>query len=449
LEQVREGAFYFLGVFDFLSIIFWLIILIFVVNSNYNKNKHLFFYKYYKLAFYFKLIIAVLFSIIFIIFYYGGDTTAYWDTAQKLNNLFWHNPSGFFSEMFSIEPTRERFINFYPPEVGLPPTWIYKEDEAFFTSKIFTILTFFTFRSYFAMTMICSFISFKVSWMIYEYVVQNFNINIRTASIGILFLPSTAFWCTGISKDMLIYSCVVYLLISFFNFKNNSDTSYKPNYFYIIVCLFIIYNIRDFMLIAVIGPISLAYGVRLANKQKSTFTKTFIQLLFVFSIMFLMVSFMQSTKAQEFTLEAKVIQEDLRNNQTYGTNKYDLGITDFTPFGMVKAMPISLFTSIYRPFIWEAQGLFVQLSALETMFFTFFTLSFIFNGNLFKKIAVIRNNDFLLACLTFSIILGFFAGYTSGLFGVLVRFKAPLLPFLFLVLMYKKENELPKLESKS
>jgi hypothetical protein len=54
----------------------------------------------------------------------------------------------------------------------------------------------------------------------------------------------------------------------------------------------------------------------------------------------------------------------------------------------------------------------------------------------------------LMASLVFSLILGFFAGYTSGLFGVLVRFKAPLLPFLFLVLVYKKENDLPKKERK-
>jgi hypothetical protein len=367
--------------------------------------------------------------------YYGGDTTAYWDTAQKLNNLFWYNPSSFFTEFFTSAPTRERFINFYPPEVGLPPTWIYKEDEAYFTSKIYALLSFITFRSYFAMTMICAYISFRVSWFLFEYVVTNFNFKLGNIAFGLLFLPSTAFWCTGITKDMLIYVSVVYLLTSFFYYSNKSNQTKKINYFYIIICFFVIYNIRDFMLISVLGPIVLAYGVRLANKQKSTFSKVFIQLFFVSTIIFSMATFMGSSKAEEFTLEAKVIQEDLRNNQTYGSNKYDLGITDFTPFGMVKAMPVSLFTAFYRPFIWEAQSLFVQLSALETLIFVLLTLTFIFGGNLYKKIVLIRSNDFLLASFTFAIILGFFAGYTSGLFGVLVRFKAPMLPFLFLILM--------------
>jgi hypothetical protein len=357
---------------------------------------------------------------------------------QKMNNLFWYNPGAFFSELLKNLPTRERFINFYPPEVGLPPTWIYKEDEAFFTSKIYTILTFFTFRSYFAMTMVCSFISFKVSWILYEYVVQNFNVNIRNASLGILFLPSTAFWCTGITKDMLIYSCVVYLLITSFKYMRRQDTGFKLNYFYVFLSIFIVYSIRDFMLLTVIGPLAISYGLRLANKQKSNFTKNFIRLLLVIGLFGSIFVFMSSEKATEFTTEAKVIQDDLKNNQTYGSNKYDLGITDFSPLGMIKAMPISIFTSFYRPFIWEARGLFVQLSALESFFFILLTFNFVLRGNLLAKISIIRSNEFLMASFIFSIILGFFAGYTSGLFGVLVRFKSPLLPFLFLVLSTNK-----------
>ena len=438
MQHWQEGEFHFLGFLDYFSIFIWLIILITSINSVYNKNSKIAYFKYYKSAFFFKLIISVLFSIIFINVYYGGDTTAYWDTAQKMNNLFWYNPGSFFSELLTNSPTRERFINFYPLEVGLPPTWIYKEDEAFFTSKIYTILTFFTFRSYFAMTMICSFISFKASWILYEYVVQHFNINSRYAAIGILFLPSTAFWCTGITKDMLIYSCVVYLLITFFKFMSRKNTDFKMNYFYVFLSIFIVYSIRDFMLLTVLGPLAIAYGLRLANKQKSSFAKNFIILLLITSLFGSMFIFMSSEKATEFSTEAKVIQDDLKNNQTYGSNKYDLGITDFSPLGMIKAMPISIFTSFYRPFIWEAQSLFVQLSAVEAFFFILLTLNFILSGNLIAKISIIRSNEFLMASFVFSIILGFFAGYTSGLFGVLVRFKSPLLPFLFLVLLTNK-----------
>jgi hypothetical protein len=50
--------------------------------------------------------------------------------------------------------------------------------------------------------------------------------------------------------------------------------------------------------------------------------------------------------------------------------------------------------------------------------------------------------------LYFAVFLGFIVGFTSILFGVLVRFRAPLLPFLAIILLagisyavQKKSNE--------
>jgi uncharacterized membrane protein YfcA len=91
--------------------------------------------------------------------------------------------------------------------------------------------------------------------------------------------------------------------------------------------------------------------------------------------------------------------------------------------------------------------LFIQISALEALFFLLITIRFAFFQNPISGLRDIRNNELLMASLIFAIILGFFAGYTSGLFGVLVRFKAPLLPFLYLVLMYKKQEQIPNIET--
>jgi uncharacterized membrane protein YfcA len=115
---------------------------------------------------------------------------------------------------------------------------------------------------------------------------------------------------------------------------------------------------------------------------------------------------------------------------------------------MLRAMPISIYTAFYRPYLWEGDSIFVRISAVEAFLFLILTIRFFISNNFIKALRTIRNNELLMASLVFAIILGFFAGYTSGLFGVLVRFKAPLLPFLFLVLMYKKQEEIPNLETK-
>ena len=445
----EEGEFQFLGLFDGIAILVWFIILFSSVNSTYTKNATIAHYRYYKLGFYAKLVSAVVFSIIYIYSYEGGDSTAYWDTAQKLNNLFWESPSTYFSEMLNDDPLRERYFCFSFSTTGMPPNWIYKEDEAWFTARVLSLLTFITFKSYFAMTMIASFFSFKVSWMLYELIIKYKLVSERIAAIGVLFLPSTCFWCTGLTKDMLIYTCVIYVLIQLFTFLNPKELKEKRNIILGVLALYLIIYIRDFMLIVAIGPFFMALGARWSRTQNSGFSKWLIQLSFASLILFAMISFLNSEKGQEFATEAELIQNDLKTNTTYGDNRYDLGISDFSANGMIRAMPISIYTAFYRPYVWEADSIFIFISAIEAFLFLVFSVRFLLLKNIILSFKFIRNNELLMASLVFSLTLGFFAGYTAGLFGVLVRFKAPLLPFLFLVLMHEKQVELPNLESKS
>ena len=444
--MLEEGYYHFLGFFDALSILIWMVILFSVVSSTYSKNQSLSHYRYYRTGFYVKFFSAIVFSVIYILKYSGGDSTAYWDSAQKLNNLFWSSPVKYFNEIFTMDPLRMRY-NSFDLEVGLPPNWIYKENEAWFAAKIFSLLTFITFKSYFAMTMITAYVSFRVSWLLYEVVLKYKIIGERNGAIAALFLPSTCFWCTGITKDMIIYCAVIYLLIQLFSFLNTENIKEYRNLILGSISVYLILNIRDFMLIAALGPFFMALGARWSRNQTSGFSKFFIQFIFISVILFGVVLFLGSEKGQEFASEAQIIQNDLNTNSTYSDNRYDLGITDFSPGGMFRAMPISIFTAFYRPFLWEPGSLFIKISALEAFVFLILSIRLLLSGSFISSLRFIRNNELLMASLVFALILGFFAGYTSGLFGVLVRFKAPLLPFLYLVLNYKMEEEPVKLES--
>jgi hypothetical protein len=438
---IAEGTYQFLGFFDGLAILIWLLILFSSITSTYTKNKLNPIFRYYKLGFNIKLFAALSFSLIYIVKYSGGDTTAYWDTAQKFNNLFYLDIPKFANEFFHPEPFADRYLSF-DISTGVPPEWIYNEKEGLFTAKIYTLLTFITFRGYLAMTMICAFISFKASWKILELAHKYKASSDRNIAIGALFLPSTAFWCTGISKDTIVYCCVIYAIDLLFKFF---EKDYKKNfiyYFKLFIIYFLLSNIRDFMLIVALGPFIFALGIKWSNKEgNSGFAKFGIQALLILIILFGLSLFFSSSKAVEITDEAQVIQSDLKNNSEYGGAKYDLGITDYSPLGMLKAMPISIFTAFFRPFIWEGGSLFILISAVETFIFLILTILLVFRTGIVLMIKQIRSNEFLIMAIVFSLILGFFAGYTSGLFGVLVRFKAPFLPFLFIVLTMKLSDK--------
>ncbi|NCA20251.1 MAG: hypothetical protein EBS86_03825 [Crocinitomicaceae bacterium] len=107
---------------------------------------------------------------------------------------------------------------------------------------------------------------------------------------------------------------------------------------------------------------------------------------------------------------------------------------------MIRAFPISVFYGVYKPFIYESLSPTLILNGLESTTLVIMTLLFLVNGNVFKKIARIRSNEFLVFAFVFTLLIGFMAGYTSVLYGVLVRIRAPLLPFLFLIFTVKPDE---------
>jgi len=165
-------------------------------------------------------------------------------------------------------------------------------------------------------------------------------------------------------------------------------------------------------------------------------------LLLIGIALFLVFISTQGEVLQGYIEEASVVQQDFANNQTYGQNKYDIGITDYTPLGLLKSFPAAVLAGTFRPFIWEALGPTLLVNGLESLVFMYLTFLFFFSGSLPKKIRMIRRNEFLMFAFYFVLLMAFMAGFTGVLFGVLVRFKAAVLPFLVLLLTANDNSKL-------
>jgi uncharacterized membrane protein YfcA len=103
-------------------------------------------------------------------------------------------------------------------------------------------------------------------------------------------------------------------------------------------------------------------------------------------------------------------------------------------------MPLSIFTGIYRPFPWEALSPGLLINGVECLLLVYLTFRFVFN-KAGKRIARIRNSDILTYSLYFVLIFAFMTGFTSVIFGVLVRLRAPLLPFFLLILTIQPKED--------
>ena len=402
----------------------------------------------FKGAFYLSLCYRILFSLFFAVFYAfvlkGGDTLAYWDGANTLNNLFFDSPMNYIDCMIS-DSSPSLFSQHFNSNTGFPPGWIYREKEGWIICKIASILSIITFKSYFAMTLIIAYLSFAGSWRLMELIAQFKTHAKGNLLFAFMFIPSVCFWCSGLSKDGIVYVLVLYLLINTFEIISENRLSIK-RILVILIASYLIYYTRSFILIAFLASVIFAYGARLTKKfESSPLAKISLRLAYIVGGFFIIFMFFKSTALTNLITEANIIQQDFVNNEVYTGKKYELISSDVSPIGLLKSFPEGLLFGIYRPYITESLSISLFLNGLESILFIFLTLRFFLSFNILNKLKKIRKNEFLLFSFVFILIIGFMAGFTSILFGVLVRIRAIILPFVYLILTVRGKKETTEL----
>ena len=423
----------FFSVQDILLGLLVLVVIYFYYNKRKSKILDEKLRKYYFFNFHLKLFLGLLYALYYYFIVGGGDTLAYWDGAISLNQLFSFSPSMYFEEMLN-EPSREMNWRHFNRFTGYPPGWIYRETESWFVSKTMSVISFITFKSYIGATFLLGYISSLASWRLFQ-LIKNIGLHEdKFLAISILFIPSVSFWCSGVTKDTLVLLSVIFIVCNLYELILNSKKDKFKKSFVIAFYCFILFHIRDFMLMAISIPFIFMLSARFANKYRKNKISFYSIRMISFILVILFLVFQGESLQESKELEqAAIIQEDMANNETYEGARYDIGVTDFTPFGMLKAFPNAVIAGIYRPFIWEAFSPTLIFNGIEGVYFMYLTWLF-FKKDFFRKVKIIRKSEFLVFAFLFSLILAYVAGLTSGLLGVLVRFKAPVVPFILIVL---------------
>jgi hypothetical protein len=438
---------------DFIDIIIPLFYLGVILSLAYIKKRRMASQEnegFFFMGLFYKLFFALFFGAYYFLYVKGGDSVAYWDGANVLNNLFFESPIKYIDCLFS-DPSPELFSQHFNSVTGYPPGWLYRENEGWLICKLTSILSILTFKNYAAMSIILCYFSFLGSWRLLELVSKMKTHARGNLIFAFIFFPSLCFWCTGLSKDTIVYIFVFYLLIRLFDIIAGKNIRFK-HLIQVIICSYIIYHTRSFVLIAIVAAAIMAYGAELTKKFESNpFAKFgFRFVYFLFGILTVYVFFTSQTVTKIMT-EASVIQQDFINNDLYTGQKYEVEAIDVSPMGLISAFPSSLVFGIYRPFITESLSPSLIFNGLESVLLLFLTLRFFLSFTIIEKIRKIRKNKFLMFALVFVLIIGFISGLTSVLFGVLVRVRAIILPFIYLLLTVKgskSQDELALIKEK-
>ena len=424
----------YVSIYDISIGLIYMFILIIMANSRKKSILDSEIKKYYLRNVLFKFFFAISFAVIYLIYYGGGDTTAYWDGAVTLNNLFFKSPSLYVEHLLS-EPSDDMFSAHFDVGTGYPPGWLFREPEAWFICKVASIVSFFTFKSYFAGTLVFAFLTAMASWRVFELITKLKTHKKHISALCILFIPTVSFWCTGISKDSLVFISILNLLYYTFDIMILRNPIKLRHILTILFSIFIIYHVRSFILAAIATPIFMAFGARMTKKYEKQFlTKLLFRSIILFGGIIIFLQFFASNFAEEMVSQAQVVQQDFTQNEIYTGKRYEITNTDASATGLLRAIPESIFYGIYRPFINESISPTLIINGIESLLLMFLTIRFFISGNPFQKIKQIRKEEILVFAFIFSLFIAFMAGFTSILFGVLVRIRAPLLSFFFLVL---------------
>ena len=448
--------FEFFDAVDIISFIGWLVIFIIIAHLIHANNKENPEFRFFLGHFYWKVLTGLAFGLVYILYYERhGDTVFYWQGAKKLNLLFLENPSAYWHEIFS-SPSRD-YIPSYFSKVGKPPFWIYSEPNSWFVCKLANFFSFFSFGSYLTLNLFFSVISSCISWRFFRYMNKILLTKTNYIAFACLFIPSVAFWCTGLIKDTIAICGIFVLTMSILKLIRKDYSSLTSVLLNLVLSGYFLYSVRPFLIISTVVPLLVILIFRV-NRNKPfviKFLTRFIGITLTFGS--LVFYFSNSGSFGEFSADsvfktAEVIQQDMLNNVGYTGKRYHLNIDDFTGVNLLFVAPAAIGTALFRPFIWESEGVFMLLNGLENLGILYLTLRFFLIRRKDLLINEFKNNTFYLYALTLVLMLGYFVGLTSGLFGTLVRLKTPLMPFFLLVVSYKwvdHEKASGALDSKS
>ncbi len=395
--------------------------------------------KYYLPGLYVKFGGAIFIALIYQFYYGGGDTFNYFRHSQIINSAL--NDSVTTWIMLLKRSSVGNNPELYPYTSQME--W-YTDAATYTVAVLGALLGLLCGTTYLPIALLFAYFSYTGIWAMYRTFTKLYPALPKQLAIAFLFIPSTFVWGSAIFKDTVCMFGLGWMVYTTFRIFVDRDFSLK-NIFMLIFSFYLIAVIKLYILLAFLPALGLWVLLTYSHKIKITAVRFAIRLLFISIVIssFLFFASRFSKELNKYSLE-KIAQTSLstRGWISYASGEegsaYDLGNIEPTVPGMLSKFPAAVNVTLFRPYVWESKKIIVLLSAIEALFFIYFTLLVFFRNGFFKTLSWIFTNPNLLFCFVFTLIFAFAVGISSYNFGALSRYKIPCLPFYgaFLVILF-------------
>lgn len=380
------------------------------------------------LAFVCKVLSGLALTIIYTFYYtdkHNSDIYKYFDDGLTLHSVFFYSPKFFFRLLFEINIDHSdiqnaiKNFNHWDPKVR---SWVYNDSR--FIIKLNALFSFISLKNIFIHSLFGSFIGFCGIVAVAKAAGRIFR-NTRHGFVLVFFFPSVMFWTSAMLKETLLVFVLGYFLFQLTQLAN--DFSLK-NIVVATVLFLLLLLLKVYVLLCLV-PAFAAF----------LFTKKFNHKLAIFwgFVVVSVAAVLGAYAIDKTLLGGKVFsgiaqkQYDMQQLAHYmqaGSVVYvpHVDVTRLSTF--VLAGLYGMLNVCFRPFIWEANSIFLFAAAVENIFLFMQMLLFIFSV---KKMRV-YDWRLSLACVSFAFFLFAIIGITTPVLGSAVRYRVPgLLLLLF------------------
>lgn len=400
-------------------------------------------YRYFITGLYLKAFGGLFFAFFYIYYYGSGDTVAYYESALATVNLAEKDIYSAWQILFGERTVQDYFL--YTSDTGYPLEFIFHDPKTFMVVRLLVPVLIISFKSYLLATVVISCSTYFALWSLYRMFVRYYPRYWKHLRWGILYMPSTIFWGSGILKDSFTLAAVCFFVVSVETFFIRKRHSFGK----LLACLISMYfilAIKPYIFIVLLPGTFLWISYARISRIRSRFI-IYIVVPVTIALIFVGSYFLLSALSNElgkFSIDkafetAAISQRDLKR-QEYQGNSFDIGEFEGTISGVLSKFPAASIAGLFRPYIWESNNIAMLLSGFEnTLLLGLFILVLLKNGPR-RMWRIIKSDPVLLYSCFFSVCFAFIIGISTSNFGALVRFKIPLMPFFtsaLLVLLMK------------
>jgi hypothetical protein len=290
-------------------------------------------------------------------------------------------------------------------------------NENHFLIKIHAWILPFSFGNIFTHLLLFSFIGFNGVVLLFK-TVTNFNVS---KSYLIFYIPSFWIFANSGTKDSIIFISISFIL---YVFTTNNFKKWIV-WIFILFAFYLMYVLRPYIALAFI-PFIFTNSLQLISKKQINF-----YLIFIFYVL-MVLCFFQINQIQLFeTLKFKQNDLILVAKEMHSSTSFEMLILNKPMDLFYNAIP-SIYNVLFKPLTSDVKNIGMILMTIENWVLMIIIL--------YSIISSIKNRNGLnMNLLLFCVLIFLFIGWTVPMSGVILRFRAIIIPFFLISIFYKKE----------